>query len=307
MSGVMNRSNFKELMTPNLRKAFFLTYDEEGTVMPKYWDEQDSYKASETIVEIVVPSEVPVAAEGGVYSRSELRMGRSKTYVHATYELDVIMTRELQEDNLYPTALKTQKALAIAMARTIDRIAAKTYSNGLSSETTPDTKAVFAPDHPVLYATGTNPSSWSNVLPATPFGSRGIKALKTLMKKQRDENGDLVMNRMKQLLVPTDLEEEALEMIGSPGTYDRTDRAKNQAGEGLSILAVPHFEDADHAFAATAYFGRDPQKSENIWFWRIRPDYELVHDVTTGNIIQRVRARWSCGFQNPRGHVAAYS
>lgn len=306
-SGLMTRADFAKLMEPTLRKAFFTTYDKKPLVMPRYWNVQDSYKAKEEIVEVVIPSEVPVAAEGGMYSRSEMLMGRSKTFVHVTRKLEIVMTRELAEDNLYPMALKTQKALAVSMRRTIERVGAQTFSNGLAGEQTPDLKNVFAPDHPVLYPAANNPTSWSNVLAATPFSSDAVKALKVLMRQTRDETGGTTEHEMDQLILPLEYSEEGPEMKGSPGTYDRADRAKNQAGEGLEIIIVPYLQEVTHAWAATAFFGRDSEMAENIWMWRVKPEYELVHEQATGNVIQRVRTRFSCGFVNPRGLVAAYS
>lgn len=307
MSGVLSRPEIPKLLEPTLKKAFFYEYDLGGSQYDKYWDVQDSEKSKEEIVETVIPSEVPTVNEGGMYARGEMRMGRSQQFVHVTRKLEIVMTEEVAEDNLYKAALSTQKALAIAMKRTVEKFAAQTYSNGLTGTLTPDGQPVFSPIHPVLYATGTNPTSWSNVIANAPFSSSNVKALKVLMKKQRDENGDTAPYDMDQLLVPPDLEQEALEMYGSPGTYDRADRAKNQAASGLEVVVVNHFQDALHQWAATAFFGRDKRQAQNIWFWRVRPEYKMLYEEASGNIIQRVRARFSAGFVNPRGQVGAYS
>lgn len=306
-SGLMSRADFAPLMEPKLRKVFFSVFDRKPMRMPLYWNVQDSYKMQEQVQEVVVPSEVPIASEGGMFARSELRLGRSQTWIHVTRKLEVVMTQELAEDNLYPTALRTQKAMAVATRKTIERVAAQAFSGGLSSETTPDLKLVFAPDHPVLYPEANNPGSWSNVLPNAPFGSDNVKQLKVLMTKQRDETGGTTEYEMDQLLVPLELNQEGQEMKGSPGTYDRTDRAKNQVAEGLDVICVPYFQEVQHAWSATAYFGRDSELAENIWFWRIKPEYTFFYEQATGNIIQRVRFRASAKFAHPRGVVAAYS
>lgn len=307
MSGIASRAEFAQLLEPILKKAFFYEYDLGGSQYDKYWDVQDSIKAKETIVETVIPSEVPQVNEGGMYARGELKMGRTQTWTHATRKLEIVMTEEMSEDNLYPAALRTQKALAIAMKRTIEKLAAQTYSNGLISTFTPDLQTVFSSAHPVLYPNGTNPSSWGNVIANQVFGSVGVKGLKVLMKKQRDENGDIAPHLMTQLLVPPDLEEEAMEMYNSPGRYDSADRASNQTAKGLKVQVVDHFQDATHQWASTAYFGRDERMAENIWFWRVKPEYRLLYEEATGSVIQRVRARFSMNFMNARGQVAAYS
>lgn len=307
-AAVNSRAEMAKLLEPTLRKAFFYEYDLGGSVYDKYWDVQTSEKAKEEIVETVMPSEVPPVSEGGMFARAYMSMGRSKTFIHVTRKLEIVMTEELAEDNLYKAALDTQKGLSIAMKRTIEKTAAVTFSNGLTSEMTPDGKPVFAPDHVVLYPQGTNPSSWSNVLPSTPFSSVGVKALKTLFRKQKDENGDTAPHMMDQLIVPPDLAEEAQEMYGAPGTYDRADRAGNQAASGIKeVIIVDHFQDVSHAWAATAYFGRDKRLAKNIWMWRVKPQYSFIYEEATGNIIQRVRARFSLGFVNPRALAAAYN
>lgn len=308
MSGVVDRASFVPMLEPNLKMAFFYEYNLGGEQYSQYWDVQDSYKSKETIVETVMPSKVPQISEGGMYARAELKMGRSQTFIHATYKLEIVMTEEIAEDNLYKSAMDTQKALAITSKRTIEWLAATTYSNGLVSKIGTDSVPIFSPAHPVLYPTGSNPSTWGNVLAAQPFNSFGVKRLKVLMKKQRDENGDLAPHEMDQLLVPSDLGEEAMEMYGSEGTYDRADRATNQVKKGLvKPIVVDHFADASHAYAATAYFGRDSRLAKNIFFWRVKPEYKLLYEEATGNVIQRVRFRCSLDFVNPRGNNAAYS
>ena len=307
MAGSMNRAEFPLLMEPTLKKAFFYEYNLGGSQYDKYWDVQDSVKAKEEIAETVIPSTVPAVGEGGMYARGTLSMGRAQLFVHITYKLEIVMTEELAEDNLYPAALSTQKALAVAMKRTVEKLAAQTYSNGLISTFVPDGQLVFSAAHPVLYPQGTNPTSWSNVLSSQAFGSVGTKALKVLMKKMRDENGDLAPHEMNQLLVPPDLEEQALEMKRAPGTFDTANRTYNQAADGLDVMVVDHFVDAAHSYTATAYFGRDKRLAQNIFFWRVKPEYKLLYEEATGNVIQRVRARFSMGFVNARGNVAAWS
>jgi hypothetical protein len=308
MAGIVDRAALVPLLEPTLKMAFFYEYDIGGEQYSQYWDVQDSYKSKETIAETVMPSKVPQISEGGMYARAELKMGRSQTFVHATYKLEIIMTEEVAEDNLYPQAMNTQKALAITVKRTIEWLAATTFGNGLLSTIGTDAVPIFSPSHPVLYQQGTNPSTWGNVLAAQPFNSFGVKKLKILMKKQRDENGDLAPHEMDQLLVPPDLGEEAMEMYDASGTYDRADNAPNQAKKGLvKPLVVDHFADCTHPWPATAFFGRDKRLAKNIFFWRVKPEYRLLYEEATGNVIQRVRFRCSMNFVNPRGLVAAYS
>src|SRR5215475_2467119 len=208
MAGVNSRAEAVPLLEPNLRLAFFYNYNLGGEQYSRYWDVQDSFKARETIQEIVIPSKVPQISEGGMYARAELKMGRSQTFVHASYKLEIIMTEELAEDNLYPAAMDTQKSLAITCKRTIEWLSATTFANGLISTIGTDGQPIFSPAHPVMYPQGSNPTTWGNVLAGQPFNSFGIKKLKILMKKQRDENGDLAPHEMDQLIVPPDLGEE---------------------------------------------------------------------------------------------------
>lgn len=308
MAGVNSRAEMVPLMEPIIREAFFYEYDLGGEQYSQYWDVQDSFKSKETIVETVIPSKVPQISEGGMYARSELKMGRTQVFVHFSYKLEIIMTEELAEDNLYPAALDTQKSLAVATKRTVEWLAATTFGNGLASVIGTDGVVIFSAAHPVLYPQGSNPTTWSNVLPSQPFNSYGVKKLKILMKKQRDENGDLAPHEMDQLIVPPDLGEEAMELYDSEGTYDRADRAAPQVKKGLvKPIVVDHLADVTHQWPATQYFGRDSRLAKNIFFWRVKPEYRLIYEEATGNVIQRVRFRCSMGFVNPRGLTGAYS
>lgn len=306
--GVISRAEFPKLMEPTLAAAFFAAYEGSGLFYPKYWDVRDSIKQKEEMAETVIPSEIPQVGEGGMFARSELLMGRSQTWVHATYKLELVQTQEVTEDNLYPAALRAQKALSIVARRTIEKLSAQNYTHGITAVTTPDGKTAFAPDHPVLYPSGTNPTSWSNVLSGRTFSSETIKAMKILMRKHRDERGDILEAEMTDLFVGPDLGEEAREMYGSDGTYDRTDRATNQTKKGIrKVEEIPYFQYTEHAYAATQIFGRDPEQAGNIMFMRKEPEYHVREEPATENIVHRVRFRASWNWLHPRGNVAAFS
>lgn len=303
---VMSRADYLTLMEPILRKAYQNEYDMGGSQYDKYWDIQSSSKRKETIAMTEIPNDIPVVNEGGMYSRDELKMGREQEFLHVTYKREIVITEELSEDNLYGSALSASKGLGDAMKRTVEKTAAKKFSEGLTSTVVPSGKTVFATDHPVLHPAAGNPTEWGNLLTGVTFGSAMFKNMKTNVRQQRSETGESTFYELDQFLVPPALYEDAVEMYYSKMKYDSTNHADNTAIKGVKPpVLVTHFQDADHDWADTAVFGRDSRRAMNIFMWRIRPVFKTIYEEATGNIILRVRCRFSLEFVKPHGLVAA--
>lgn len=302
-AGIVTRTDFLKAMEPTLNEVFTAGYDLRGEQYSKVFDMRTSEKRQEEIFEYIGPAEIIETTEGAMYQRVSIEAGRSKTYLHTTFKAEIKVTEEMIEDNLYDQITQAAKMLGIAAKRTVEKKCAAFFSNGFSSQLTPDVLPVFSDSHVVQSPDGSNPTTWDNLLTGS-FSSNAIKQMRTLMRKTRDEKGNISPYYMNQLIVPPDLEWVAGELLKSNMLYDTANHTSNVAGQGLELVVLDHLADAT-SNAATQYFGRDKDMAMNVFFWRVKPTSGFVNEEATGDPIWRARMRFSLGAATPRGLIAS--
>lgn len=303
-AGIVARPEFNPIaMEKTLNEVYMAGYNLEGDTYSRYMDVRESEKRQEEVFEFIGPSEVQESNEGGVFQRVTIEAGLSKQFLHLTYKTEIKITKEMIEDVQYGQIVNAAKMLGIAAKRTVEKKCADVLLGGFTSQLAQDGEPWFDAAHPVLSAKGDNPTTWSNLI-TTPFSSNAVKELRSLGRKQRDENGDLSPCKFSQLIVGPDLEWVAGELLESNLLYDTANNAKNGVGKGLELIVVDHFND-NSTYGPTAFIMRDPAIAMNILFWRKRPEGTVLMEESTGDALYRTRMRLSVGIASPRGAAAS--
>jgi hypothetical protein len=302
MSAV-SRNQFLKGMEKTLDDVFMAGYDLKGDQYSQVFDVRTSEKRQEEDLEIIYPSEIETANEGGMYQRVTIESGRTKQYLHLTYKAEIKITEEMIEDVMYAKIVDASKALGIAAKRTVEKKCAQFFVNGFTSELTPDGLPVFSAVHLVDAPEAGKPTTWSNLI-NDAFSSTAVKKLRTLMRKTRDQHGDLSPHMMDQLIVNSDLEWDAGELLESNLLADTANNAKNTVGRGLKLIVLDHLSDAS-VNADTIFFGRDGDMAMNKFYWRVKPQTGFINEEASGDPIWRARMRFSLGASSPRGLVAS--
>lgn len=283
-----------------LHDLFDTGWDGEGETYKSICQVEDSSDAYETDVQMQSPDEIAIADEGGMYARVEISNIRSKTYTHSLYQAEIKITRETIEDSKYKQIYDAVKMLGVAAKRTVERKAAAALYNGFTSELSPDGAAVFA-SHTLAQPLAGRPTTYSNkgtaALTPTALKNRRIQGRKCL-----DENGSLSPARFDTLIVPSALEYTG-EQILVPMSRGEAGTANNDAsvgGKGLKLVVSDWLEEAS-SNADTQWYLCDSKKHKFMFFWRVRPQQELIYEEATGAHLYRIRMRFSLGFSDYRG------
>ncbi len=293
-------TDFPPALKSTLHDVFEASWKKRQDQYSRVFDVETSFDAYEDELQIQGPDEIPVATEGSVFERVEIENVRSKRYTHAIYKGEVKITREALDDIKYGKITDAVAKLAIAGFRTVERIGAAFFYNGLiGSELSPDGAAVF----------GTH--NLSNPLPGRPttdsnagtgrLGSTNIRAARADGRKTLDEHGSLAPYYLTQLLVGPDLEDEAYVQKGSdqkPGTTNNDD---NYTGRQIKDIVVLDFLAEAPNYSDSMWFLRDPDMARNKFFWRVKPERKLIQEEASGDWLYRLYFRCSAGCSDWRG------
>lgn len=282
-----------------LDKVFDAAFYEEDWQFADVYDMDQTEDGFIDDYQIQTPDAIEVVGEGGAYTRVDIESVRTVRYTMFTLKTEMKITKEAQEDLKYKPMKDGAKALAIAMHRTIERLAAQNLCNGFSSVLSPDGVSLFNTAHPLFNPLGGKPTTMSNRsqlrLNPVNLGLRRVAG-----RKQLDEHGSPSPSKFNQLIVGPDLmytAEQITEGTDEPGTANRN---KNVTQRGLKTYVLDYFQEAAQ-FSTGLWLLRDSKLAKNRFIWRIKPESSIAEDAQTGDPLYRTRARLALGHSDYRG------
>lgn len=160
-------------------------------------------------------------AEGSPTRYDEPVQGFRKTYVHDQYSLGFRASKIMQEDDRFGLIAKTAAALGRS-ARETREIHHAGYVN--SNQMGPDGVALFATNHPIYKAGGTQSNRLGVTADLDPVS---LQLALTAMRKWKSPEGHLVRVRPDCLVVPVDLQWRAAEILAGTMRSDTTNNTVN--------------------------------------------------------------------------------
>ena len=276
--GVITTGSFAKDLVPGVKTWYNTKYKEYPIEYLDIFEKNVSTRAFEEEVGVTGFGLAQVKTEGAGIVYDDQSQGFVNRYVHITYGLGFIITREMYEDGLAVTiALRRASALAFSIRNTKEIVGAnilnRAFTAAYTMGTNSDGKELCATDHP-----NKSGGAWRNELAVAADLSEvaleqaciDIAALKT-------DKGLTIAIRPKKLVIPPALEFDAFRILKSIGRVDTANndinaiRASGKIPEGV---AVNHYlTDSDAWFIKTdcpdglKYMERRPDafSSENDW------------------------------------------
>lgn len=187
------------------------------------------------------------------------------SYRHDEYARGIRIKRALLDDAEYGLIQSITEENAAGFSRTVANQMASVFVNAFSSSYTgPDGKALCATNH----SSGTKPS----------FNNKGASALthdsvvttRQLMRKWKDEAGNVIMSNPNVLVVPIELEATADEVVNSVQRNDNANNAIN-ANRGLRYIVEPLLTDTNNWFLTDSTLAQQYLR----WWWRVSPEFKV--------------------------------
>lgn len=246
-----------------------------------------------------VSSLAPAAEVGEAQEIPQDRVyaGYSTTFKSKKYGILLATSQEAIDHEKYDSISKNPKKMGRAMASTREIEAAKIFNNGFSSAGS-DGQALFSTAHPLL-APGAGTSS-NRLAVDADLSVTSLKDLITVHKKQLDTAGNKIMLSPKYLMVPSELEYLAYELVKSvylpEGSQNNLSSVGPQGLYKLEPMCWEYLTDSDAFFLVS-----EQGEHDLYWFWDKQPEVKTHMEFKTDVALTRMLARWTVGYSDWRG------
>jgi len=296
MAGLIATGNHPRALWPGIAKWWGRKYDEHPVEYTDLFEVTTSKKNYEIDAQVTGFGLAPRKPQGrSVHYDSEVQ-GIETKYLHVTYGLGYVVTREELEDDLYVEVSKRRaEALAFSMRQTKENVAAQVYNRcATAGYVGGDGSVLLVTTHP------TKAGSQSNILdPAADISEAAIEDLIIQIMKATNDRG------LKISLMPQSLHVHPNDWFEANRILKST-LQNNTANNAINVLkstnALPKGIKVNHYFADTdAWFIRTNAPRGMMMFQRRAVDFTQDNDFDSENAKAKSTERYSVGWSDPRG------
>lgn len=281
---------------PGVKRRFGTAYAEKALVFAQIFEQTNSDKAYEEVVEHTGFGLASVKSEGAAISYDTTSQGATTRFTNVTYGLGAIVTREAIEDNQYENvASKKAAMLARSMRLTKETVHGNILNRGFNSNFPGgDGKELFAGDHPSLVGNQRNEPAV-----AADLSEASLEDMLILIRGVTDSRGLRIMASGQKLVVPASLSFEATRIVSS---VNQSGTANNDINAMRAMGLLPggvviwdYLTDVDAWFVTTDV--PDGLMTMNRRAVALSQD----NDFDTENARMKATERYSCGWGDWRG------
>ena len=322
---LLTRNNYRPLLAAGLHLLWDTTSQQIVEELAPLFKMDTSDQAYETELGMAGLGSPGVVAEGDIPRYDAYKLAWPVTYIHTKFGLGVQLTKEAKDDDKYnKIASKAIPELRKSFARERNIQGANILNNAFTTVGyEPDGQPLVSANHPLTRPGYGGAATVSNLL-TTPLSVAGLQAARARLRKNLNDNGEIMPLVPKYLIVPPSLESLAEELTKStmrPGQQVPTVAAStaNPTGagnyttptagtvttpseinlpyaRGLEVVVMNYLADNGQWFLAA-------EEAELKWFDREKLNTDDVYDPEARAIKFLAFARWSVGFSAWRGIV----
>jgi hypothetical protein len=285
----ITRSNHPSLLWPGVKGIFGLSYAELPTEWSQIFEQEDSDKYQEVLVEATGFGLAAVKPEGASISYDTDMEGYKNTLVHAVYGLGFIVTREEMEDNKYTeVASRRAKGLAFSMNTTTEIIHANVLNRAFSTSYPQGETGVALCSASHVTQSGTQ----SNLLTAADMSESALEDAVKAINQMKNSRGLNIGARVKRLICHTDDEFNATRILKSDL---RTGTANNDVNAIKAMGSIPEITPNHYLTDNDAWFIQTNVPEGLKSMWRRKPGLEKDNDFDTENAKAKSTMRFAAG------------
>lgn len=291
MPQVMTTGNFAELLWPGIKEIYGTNYNNAETMYTKFLEVMDSDKAFEKIQGITGFPLAAVKEQGQEAVFSQMFQGYQAEYLHLTYSIGAVVTREMVEDDQYSQINKIPKLLAESLRQTEEIVGTNVLNNAFST-TGPDGVSLINSAHP-LVGTGSTVSNTPSV--ASDLTQTSLEQGIIDVADFRDDQNLRLNTQVKKIVVPRSLIFTARKILE---TQYQTQSANND----INIISNMNIEPVITNFLTDqdAWFLITDSPSQLKFFRRRKAEIQKDNDFNTDNLKIKTSTRFSAGFDDWR-------
>ena len=287
-------SDIAKYLWPGLNALFNTKYNDYPKEYTQIFDEVSSDKAYEERAGFVGLGLSRVKGEGAPVYFDKWNQGFVRRTSNVTYALGYTVSREAVDDNQYMEATKAKTAaLARSEYQTRETVAANILNRAFNSAYAyVDGKELCATDH----LTKTGLTFKNELTTAADLSEASIEQALIDISKFTDERGLKIAVKGMRLIIPTELQFEAMRILNSTLQNDSANNAINALKNVSMDVAVNHYlTDSD------AWFIKTDVPEGMIYQNRQAPVFENDTDFNSKNLMYTAYSRYQFDAVDVRG------
>ena len=276
----MIRENWADLLEPGLRRVFYQTFGRRKSMIPELFNEIKSkkYQEHDTSAGALGTSGWNFE-DSDTVQYSDFNQGYKITTTSKEFAHGIQIKRNLVDDEMYGIMAKRVRVLADSAFVFREKAAAGVFINGFTdSGTTSEGFPIAGYDAVGLLSTAHPYSEYD----ATTQGNEGTLSLtknnvsttRQLMMAFVDDKGDIVNVMPNVILVPPELEDDALVIVKSINDPTSANNAINPQAGRFQVVVWHYMTDANAWFM----IDRDLMKEHLLWINRIPLEFKQEED-----------------------------
>ena len=295
-TGFVHTTGFApELLYPGLAEIWGTDYQAYPKKYDKFFTMKTSDKRFEKEQGLSGFTTAGEKTEGDSVAFFRLTQGFQKEYVHVTYGLGAIVTREMAEDDQYGFISQIPSLLAEAMVRTEETLAHSVLNSGFDTSVTgADGVCLYNTAHPNAGSGGGSQTNRPAV--AVDLTQTSLEAGLIDVSNFRDENNQRKHFEAKKLIVSRSDTFNAQKILKTQYKTGSADNDVNILSElGLELCITNYLTDQD------AWFLTTNARNGLTFYTRREADIERDNEKTgTQNLAIVTTKRWSQGWTDWR-------
>lgn len=299
------RANFNDLNNANWYKVGFGGFKEYPELYSKVFNVKDSKRATEYVTAMSGVAMPSTKAEGSDMTYDDPKQLYDGSVSHTTYAQGIRLTMEaLQDDEYNVLGEKLFRSMGRGFAQRVETEAWNVFNRAFTAGYTgPDGVVLCATTHPKNPDEATTYIS-NRLATDSDLSVSTLKTMLTNFKNMTDERALKFTQVPKYLIVPTDLEWTAKEILTSAQEPYVADNTNNVLQNSLELLVVPYLTDTDAWFIAS-----DKADHTLNFFWRMKFTIDRDNDFDSRDAkygaVMRFSTYWEKGWQGIYGTPGA--
>jgi hypothetical protein len=244
-------SQWADALDPIVRKWWFQGFARRSSLINTLFNVQTSNRSTEEVSGIgaISPDAWLNYEKSNVISEADFNQGYKQTFTHKEYPLDFSIERKLMDDSKHNEILRIPQQMGDSAALRRELDAASVFNNAFSgSFTGADAVALCSDSHP--YGPDKTGSVQDNNF-ALALNKTNLATVREAMMAFTDDNGEIAAVTPNAILVPPELEDEALVITRSMNDPDSGNNAINPQSGRFQVIVWHYLTDA------TAWFVLD--------------------------------------------------
>lgn len=294
-------TNFPDVLDSRFAKYFDERYRELSDMIPRLYHVVDGGAAptKDTYRTSGIGEFADLSEFGGSVTYDSVDETYRSIVTPVEYASGFQIERKLFDDGLYGEMDGQPKKLASSVQRTRQKHAAQFFNNMFSVDVTwnsfSENLAVCSDSHTTRSA-GVSTSSGFDNLVTSALSAVSLIASRRQFKGFRNDRGGRISANPTLLLVPTDIEHTAWEIVNSAGKPNTANNDANFLKDEFKVVAWEYLDDVNNYALISELLMKDAL----VWVDRVKAEFAMAEELDTLIGKWRVYARWGHGHNDWR-------